>query len=76
MKFYQTVTIADNADDEWVYYEGYSLADALRQAEYENSHCIDKHFSTEVREYEIDKAWEDMTDDEQCAAMFGYNIVG
>lgn len=77
MKFYQTVTTCNDGSDEWVYYEGYNLADALARRDYEKRCCKDKNYSTEVREYDLPegKKYEDLDENEKCDVLFAYNII-
>lgn len=76
MRYYEVVTMCDNCDDEWTYYEGYDLNKARSVRNYEIAHN-DTHHSTEIREFELEKPRDEMTDDEwidfYCCP--GYNVV-
>lgn len=74
MKYYEVVTMCDG--DEWTYYEGYNLDKARLVCENETAYN-DKHHSTEIREFDLEKPREEMSENEwidfYCCP--GYNVV-
>lgn len=75
MKYYEVVTMSTDSGDEWTYYEGYDLDKARLVCENETAYN-DKHHSTEIREFDLEKPREEMSEDEwidlYCS---GYNVV-
>ena len=77
MKFYQTITTTNRSNDEFVEYQGYDLEKAIQVRDYENGHRLASekdNYHCEIRVYDIEKPFEDMDDDKQCATLSEYNI--
>ena len=76
-KYYQSVMTSDRDYDEWVNYEGYSKEQALKATAERNSKCMDKHCHAETREYKLpdDRAFEELSDDEQCDVLSCYDVI-
>lgn len=75
LKFYQTICQRKNCYDEFVQYEGYNVVEAIKEAD-KRFICNDKDSWLEVREYDLDKPWEEMSDNEQSEALcYGYEVI-
>ena len=73
MKYYETVMTCKRSDDEWVYYSGYDV-DAAFDAADEGVDCM---YAVEIREFELAKPREEMSDDEYCEMYAqGYSVIG
>lgn len=72
MKLYQTVWTNKNSYDEFLEYEGTDKAMALiTKEDLERSKKV-----VEVREYDLEKPWEEMDEDERSEVLCGdYNLV-
>ncbi len=76
-EYFQTVTVSDKCCDEWIEYKGYSKNEAVAVRDYNNLKRTDTHYSSEVRSYRLpdDRAFEDLSDEEQCIVLSCYDIV-
>ncbi|MCD8371814.1 MAG: helix-turn-helix domain-containing protein [Clostridia bacterium] len=77
MKFYQTISVRER--DEFTEYEGYDKQAAIDKAISVDGHLTPtgrKHGYTEVREFNIEKPYAEMDEDEQCDIICGgYNLI-
>ena len=81
MKLYQTVWTNKNSYDEFIEYEGTNKAMALITKEdlekfNKTNKCASIEKIVEVREYDIEKPWEEMDEDERSEVLCSdYNLV-
>ena len=78
MKYYQAVTVTSEPRcyDEEILYQGYDLEEAKKACESDNDHhkrCRSKWYKAEIRVFDLDKPFEEMTMYEQDGALSAWN---